>query len=985
MKCSLARNQVAGLIGFLTLIPAAHAEPPKIMTLRTQKVDDGVYFHVRFFAPEDFSFTMTDWYERYRTLHPKLTRLPRLVCQDDGAADAYPRVAREHYMIRVETLEFFGKAKGDRARFLLLYPTTGDKDEKTTLETALAERRRWKEVEVDLSFTADTRIKAARVARRAGVMPREDDLEGRWAVARADHFAVMEAQSPEFGFYGLARVLTGRAHNVPAAPFNFRASERADLRLYDLTTGTTAIAETLALDRMRNPGKGKFEARTIPVAKLPAIDVAEHDWVKMMAAKKPAAEPLADLVPHDNYYIHFKHYDKFLEMMDLVNELGTTVGRALSVQSREDHLKERIEEQLCLKNTGLAKLFGPAVIQGIAITGSDPYLREGSDITLLFKTKNKGLFLAGVKGHIDQARKKWGKELKEDKTNHGDDVIESFVTPLREVSLFRVILDDVVVYSNSLIAVQRVLDARDGKLMRLSESLDFQYMRTVFRHDDPAEDGFLFLSDPFVRNLVGPALRIKERRRLEALTTMYMINNGALLAAMETGKLPAEHKELLARTGLKDQELLMPEGTSARWDAARRTAISEAYNTIRFATPLIELPIERVTRREADEYEEFRLRYLGLWSRTFDPIGMRFSLRGKEIKWDTFVLPLVQVTQYNDLRRMTAGGRFKLDTGTFSDKTVVQFVAHISGDARKDILHLLTYLDGVPTKRCAGDWLSLRLDDTAVFKDFVEQQIIEDVGLKSPSYFSGAIFLDMPFTFGMEVTDPKVFMETWTRMLDRMKGDKFLVPKADWEMLKEPYKGTAFGKATVTIDRGRTLYFALIDDAWYLSLSEDSLKDLVDRSLLRKEGKLKGAKGEEIEANTVLYVAPGAMKKLKAGARLYLEYEAHRGAIANTYLWHPFYRSGLIGGKTTAAEKKDLALGLLGYVPMSADLAADHFDAARDEVVNKRHGSARKPILQEGVDAASPLGKLLDAFETIRADMRFREDGLHATVTLRRK
>ena len=53
--------------------------------------------------------------------------------------------------------------------------------------------------------------------------------------------------------------------------------------------------------------------RTMDVTKLPAIDVAEHPWEKMMAGKKPADEPLAKLVPHDHYYIAFKNFRAFLE------------------------------------------------------------------------------------------------------------------------------------------------------------------------------------------------------------------------------------------------------------------------------------------------------------------------------------------------------------------------------------------------------------------------------------------------------------------------------------------------------------------------------------------------------------------------------------------------------------------------------------------------------------------------------------------------
>ena len=74
-----------------------------------------------------------------------------------------------------------------------------------------------------------------------------------------------------------------------------------------------------------------------------------------------------------------------------------------------------------------------------------------------------------------------------------------------------------------------------------------------------------------------------------------------------------------------------------------------------------------------------------------------------------------------------------------------------------------------------------------------------------------------------------------------------------------------------------------------------------------------------------------------------------------------------------------------GFEPVSPDHAAEFYDAKRDEIFNKRHGSPRRPRLADGIDADSPLRKLLDEIQSIRADMRFREDGLHATVTVRRK
>ena len=115
---------------------------------------------------------------------------------------------------------------------------------------------------------------------------------------------------------------------------------------------------------------------------------------------------------------------------------------------------------------------------------------------------------------------------------------------------------------------------------------------------------------------------------LEALTTLYMLTNGALFMAWETGRLPTAACGAVEGANLRPEELPVPEGKPAPWDPARQAAVSEAYGTIHFATPLIELPIDKISEVERDEYGRFRAEYLGLWRQYFDPIGMRFSIDG---------------------------------------------------------------------------------------------------------------------------------------------------------------------------------------------------------------------------------------------------------------------------------------------------------------------------------------------------------------------
>ena len=72
-------------------------------------------------------------------------------------------------------------------------------------------------------------------------------------------------------------------------------------------------------------------------------------------------------------------------------------------------------------------------------------------------------------------------------------------------------------------------------------------------------------------------------------------------------------------------------------------------------------------------------------------------------------------------------------------------------------------------------------------------------------------------------------------------------------------------------------------------------------------------------------------------------------------------------------------------MPVSPDGTAYRYDAQYDEVNNERHGSFRKPTLHNTTAETSPLNVLLETLQSVRADLRFREDGIHTVLTLQRK
>jgi hypothetical protein len=217
-----------------------------------------------------------------------------------------------------------------------------------------------------------------------------------------------------------------------------------------------------------------------------------------------------------------------------------------------------------------------------------------------------------------------------------------------------------------------------------------------------------------------------------------------------------------------------------------------------------------------------------------------------------------------------------------------------------------------------------------------------------------------------------------------------------WEPLDPDYKGVRIVRLQATrqglefLNREvkkdpflPAVYYALVDGAWYISLQEQPIKDMVDRAEARRK-RPADAKAEGRPVNSALYLSPSAAVSAKDYLRGYLERETHRRALANASVWYAFERAGLLRGKDGEPARQAVLHQYLGYVPVSPDGSPYGYEPRTDEVTNARHGSPRRPTPKPAVDPNSPLGRLLDTTRDVSADLRFREDGVHTTVTIRR-
>src|SRR5271169_3227631 len=186
----------------------------------------------------------------------------------------------------------------------------------------------------------------------------------------------------------------------------------------------------------------------------------------------------------------------------------------------------RYQTQLALRRGPLTRALGPSVVGEVAVVGSDPYVEEGSDVTVLFRVKDRGLFDAGLAATQADLEKDHGSLVHETRDHAGVTVRVSRSAD-GVVGQQRATLGDVELVSNSPHAIDAVLDAAQGKRARLADETDFKFM--LARDARERADVLAFLGDRFVGEVVGPRQKVLESRRQDAQGELMELGAAALL------------------------------------------------------------------------------------------------------------------------------------------------------------------------------------------------------------------------------------------------------------------------------------------------------------------------------------------------------------------------------------------------------------------------------------------------------------------------
>jgi hypothetical protein len=821
------------------------------------------------------------------------------------------------------TVEFIGRVKGPLpARLTLRYQSAGPFGNETrSLDVVL------------------TGVKA-----RKGSATTLRDLSRHAALQLA---RAREAMSGGLGYYAVARKELARAWGLrdPGPVFKSDAPKRTGL--IELTSGAASLDDALALGQLDATDHSP-DNRTIPLNRLTTFRVPDHPWQYMMGGKKPAPEPLAACVPHDHWFLTVTRLQTLSEIADMVEAWGSPL-RLVQVNDRDHRVLDRYQTQLCLPIKELTKAVPAKLVRAVALTGSDLFWVEGTDITVIVDTPDPKKLLKAIDGPLAHARKLPG--FKRRAHSHRGVDFESFTTPGREVSLYRARLEKRVVLSNSPDAMKRVLDTISNNRPSLRLCHDYRYMRTAFRRD-AKEDGFVYLSDDFIRNLINPEMRIKAMRRASSRAAMTQVSNAALVFAALKGKLPASRDDLERAGLLKRGEACDSRGEPVEWKDGQ--AVSPTHGTLAGGAALIEYSAKVITPAERDAFDQFRKGYSEKWRQFIDPIGIQFRLDDKALRVEAYMLPLTDNAAYRQLRWATGGSHSSWDPSPLAPR--------LAGQLRFSTYRgMVIQLDDSADLPDWASYLSMRLlyPERSGRKKGPLPPLLAARHNVSTTSITGLGLLDVFLEAAFSPDDISIDREQFAPGKSQLSN---WVPPALLTLLHE----TAPPKA----------YYERIGKGQYLMLDKK-----VARERIARRKKDVSEDGKDVAVGLFL---SRKQRGMSDAIELLLEARVREKAHAANVMWQALYDASVVTPKMDDAERRRVALRLWGFVPSAPDGSRAVWDKATRQVNNARHGTWHHPESHKALGPKSPLAKFLHRFESLNADLRFRRDGVHTVITFRR-
>ncbi|MDH4260475.1 MAG: HEAT repeat domain-containing protein, partial [Gammaproteobacteria bacterium] len=453
-----------------------------------------------------------------------------------------------------------------------------------------------------------------------------------------------------------------------------RGHEQVTTDYFDVLGGRAGVRESVQLQSLKTSVAAN-DARTIPIEDVQRIDVESHPFSKMLkeSGTAPGRLPLADFAPLDHFFAYFRDPAALSQFMDGSGDMFLRLESAFSLKSLDYSLKSRYLARMGMTEEMLAQLEGLGLVGEIGFVAPDLFFIDGTEITTLIRIQAPSLIgtvmrLAGL-GEPGAT----GIGVKT-------------VSPGMEISWAR--RDDLLIVSTSAAELKNVLDLHDNpKKDSLGRSDEFGYMLQRLPIADTTRAYFYF-SDPSIRELVGPQMKIAQLRRMRVRADLDTLTAGALLYKLD-GNTAAPTKSALIDLGYVPRQFSERDYSIATDLVAK----SEQFGSSAALKPLGSNPVELVSKAEAAAYAEYLKNYSEYWRQFFDPIAVRMDELDPDT-WEltTFILPLLDSDLYNQLRDAltTADSGLRLEVPQLTPTPVMVASMNLSDSMRLKLAKGLT-------------------------------------------------------------------------------------------------------------------------------------------------------------------------------------------------------------------------------------------------------------------------------------------------------
>ena len=598
---------------------------------------------------------------------------------------------------------------------------------------------------------------------------------------------------------------------------------------YALFSGGRAISENMQLDRELQILKSGED--TIPIADIQGITTAEIDWTPIVEGLNPKKDVLADLIPADQHVFFFPSFQAMTDLIDEATAQATPLLRLLEFRAEDAQSFGRYQRQLCLELDLLSRTFGPQLITSVAFTGFDPYLRTGTDVAVLFETTDPETLKAAINARYTAALTAVPDTQAVNGTL-GEMAYNGVVSPFRTISSYMIDLGNAVAVSNSLAQLERILQARESKIPAIAGLDEYTFFRDRYAAGASEENALLIITDATIRRWCGPELRIGAARRSQAAAVLSELQAG-YVETLTYGSDPAEILAQGAAAADLGELRMAPNGMA-----------SLRYNTLDFLTPLLEMPLEKVTQEEAAAYDRFRSAYQRRWSWFFDPIAIRISLRSGRLSTDVTVRPVIASSSYRSYMDVTEGVSLPTDAGDIHPQALLHYVMALNMDSMlmQEAGNFLTSMS-LQALNWAGSWLAVYVDDAPFWQELA--QTTRERGSKAAKDFFESHLREIPAAIAIDVKNPLTLAAFLTSL--RAFAEQTAPGLLVWEALQhneQPYvKITPSQAMQEQTDElaGLAIYYAAMPDMFTLSLRED----MIHQALERRQGPSESGKTPE--------------------------------------------------------------------------------------------------------------------------------------------